>query len=539
MDQPKQIRDTLEKFDYRDSELVIGVVCAVGTDYRPVAKSIEHILARYSYSTQTIKVSELIENLTDQTLDNSSEISRISTRIDAGNHACQETGRHNIWALAVIAEISRRRHGLEPLPRTAHVILSLKRPAEVATLRKVYGDGFFLVGVFATEQERLDYLIEQNAPKIDAMNLIRRDADEARIDYGQHTRDTFQLSDVFVQFKGNAYEQELHRFFALVFSHPYFTPSKNEHGMFLAYASSLRSSQLGRQVGAAVLNADGDLLAVGCNDVPKPGGGLYWPGNNDQRDHVLGYDTNDRQKDQMVSQLASIMTEFDKAAMKTDEAEILNILKEYVPLEKVQVAASKIRTLQIQAAESRNVNVQPRFRSALDITEYGRAVHAEMDALMMCARSGVSPKGAVLYVTTFPCHNCTRHLIAAGIQRVYYIEPYAKSRAEELHEDAIVVEDRMRKRMKQSGWRVPFSPFVGIGPRRYFDLFSLSLSSGYELIRKKSGLTFPIEPDSGIVRTAMSPYSYLQREALAVEKLDIIPGQQLKQDLSSSEFKED
>ena len=63
---PIQIKNSLEKFDYRDSELVIGMVCAVGTDYRPVAKSISDILARFSYSTQIIKVSELIEKLTDQ-----------------------------------------------------------------------------------------------------------------------------------------------------------------------------------------------------------------------------------------------------------------------------------------------------------------------------------------------------------------------------------------------------------------------------------------------------------------------------------------
>jgi deoxycytidylate deaminase len=533
--QPTQIKDTLERFDYRDSELVIGVVCAVGTDYRPVAKSIECILARYSYSTQIIKVSGLIEKLTDQTLDDSSEISRISTRMDAGNHACQETGQHDIWALAAIAEISRRRPELEPLPRTAHIILSLKRPAEVATLRKVYGCGFYLVGVFATEQERLDYLIEQNAPKLDALELIRRDAEEPRLEYGQHTRDTFQLSDVFVQYKETAYEEELDRFFALVFSHPHITPSQNEHGMFLAYASSLRSGQLGRQVGAAVLSADGDLLAVGCNDVPKPGGGLYWPGQKDQRDHVLGYDTNDRQRDRIASQLATIVTEFDESAIKTGEKDILKVLEEFVPHGQAEAAVAKIRALQVQAAEARKVRVQPRFRSTLDITEYGRAVHAEMDALLMCARSGVSPKGAVLYVTTFPCHNCTRHLIAAGIQRVYYIEPYAKSRAEELHEDAIVVEDRVRKRTKQKGWRVPFIPFVGIGPRRYFDLFSMSLSSGHELIRKVSGVTFPIEQKSGIVRTPMSPFSYIQREALAVEGLDLIPGQQLRLDMTSDE----
>ena len=32
-----------------------------------------------------------------------------------------------------------------------------------------------------------------------------------------------------------------------------------------------------------------------------------------------------------------------------------------------------------------------------------------------------------MYMTTFPCHNCAKHIIASGIINVYYIEPYAES----------------------------------------------------------------------------------------------------------------
>src|SRR5262249_36638815 len=146
-----------------------------------------------------------------------------------------------------------------------------------------------------------------------------------------------------------------------------------------------------------------------------------------------------------------------------------------------------------------------KFKTILDITEYGRAVHAEMDALLSCARAGVSPQGMVLYTTAFPCHTCTRHIIAAGIQRVFYIEPYPKSRAEELHEDAIVVEEKSQQRRFKN--KVPFTHFVGIGPRRYFDLFSLNLSSGHELIRKIDSSVIPISRENAWARVPMSPYS--------------------------------
>jgi deoxycytidylate deaminase len=487
---PPQVEGNVETFDFCDSELVIGLVYAVGTNYKPVRESIERLLKCRGYTPRFIRISDLIGTLTDRPMDDSSEIARISSRMDAGNAVCRESGRRDIWALATVAEINKLRGDnlsqQKPLPRAAHVILSLKRPEEVSTLRKIYGDGFFLVGLFATEKERLDSLIEKNAPKQDAINLIKRDEEEVADEYGQQTRTTFQLCDVFVQLKGGKFNDELSRFFQLVFADPYVTPTQQEHAMFLAYASSLRSGQLGRQVGAAITTRGGDVLAVGCNDVPKPGGGLYWPGSHDNRDHVLGFDTNDSHRNKIVDQLvAKLPSSLDLATQNS---------------------------------------LRKSFRSVLDITEYGRAVHAEMDALLTCARSGVSPVGSTLYATTFPCHNCTRHIIGAGIERVIYIEPYPKSRAEELHEDAIVVEEKALKPHRGSR-KVPFTHFVGVGPRRYFDLFSLNLSSGYALTRKVGGRKLQLVEENSWPRIPLSPFTYIERERLAIEDLDILPKQ--------------
>src|SRR5690348_9204044 len=116
----------------------------------------------------------------------------------------------------------------------------------------------------------------------------------------------------------------------------------------------------------------------------------------------------------------------------------------------------------------------------MEITEFGRAVHAEMEAILACARTGRSTRGSTMYTTTFPCHNCCRHIIAAGITRVVYVEPYPKSKASSLHDDAISVDEIGET-------RVPFVPFIGIGPRRYFDLFSMKLSTGYPIERKEKG----------------------------------------------------
>jgi cytidine deaminase len=100
----------------------------------------------------------------------------------------------------------------------------------------------------------------------------------------------------------------------------------------------------------------------------------------------------------------------------------------------------------------------------MDLTEYGRVVHAEMLAVCDAARLGRSIKGSTLFVTTFPCHNCTKHILASGVKRVVYMEPYPKSRAKDLHPDEIEIES-------ESIDKVSFVPFMGISPYRYRELF--------------------------------------------------------------------
>ncbi|WAA10357.1 ComE operon protein 2 [Fervidibacillus albus] len=53
-----------------------------------------------------------------------------------------------------------------------------------------------------------------------------------------------------------------------------------------------------------------------------------------------------------------------------------------------------------------------------------RTIHAEMNALLQCAKFGVSTEGAEIYVTHFPCTQCTKAIIQAGIQTIYYAEDY-------------------------------------------------------------------------------------------------------------------
>ena len=51
-------------------------------------------------------------------------------------------------------------------------------------------------------------------------------------------------------------------------------------------------------------------------------------------------------------------------------------------------------------------------------------IHAEMNAILYCAKEGISTKGTICYVTHFPCLNCTKALIQAGISGIVYKNDY-------------------------------------------------------------------------------------------------------------------
>lgn len=53
-----------------------------------------------------------------------------------------------------------------------------------------------------------------------------------------------------------------------------------------------------------------------------------------------------------------------------------------------------------------------------------RTIHAETNAIIQAALHGVSTNGATCYVTHFPCINCTKTLINAGIVEVVYTNNY-------------------------------------------------------------------------------------------------------------------
>jgi len=314
-----------------------------------------------------------------------------------------------------------------------------------------------------------------------AEDLIARDLKDADEPLGQNVRDTFPLADVFIDTGDRKRaEDSMDRVFDLIFGNPFHTPTKAEYSMFLAQAAALRSADLGRQVGAALATVDGDLVALGTNEVPKAGGGQYWPGDvPDDRDFQRGYDSNAQHKRDLIAEALRLLRRAGQFDSMTEEDFEQFLYKASMGLKDSPLRGARLGNL----------------------IEFGRAMHAEMAAFMDAARRGAPVKGLMLYTTTFPCHECARHIVAAGIGRVVFIEPYPKSLAKYLHADAIGLEQAVPE------GRVEFSPFVGIAPRLYMDVFAVS-----DTIRKK--------PDGSVqqwVKKESLPREQLWRHPLLVD----------------------
>lgn len=466
---------------FANSEVIIGIVSAVGTDATRVTRPLTDRIQRYGYKVKEIRVSELTGVMIPS---GTPEYVRIKSLMAAGDKMREKN--NSILAAGVASKVKGLRDST--YRKTAYIINSLKHPDEVEMLRRIYGEAFFLIGIHADEKRRLAYLQDDRGlTSKEAVELTRIDEDED-VKHGQRTRDTFHLSDFFINLGKNddQVKNTVKRFLELIFAHPYRNPTFDEFAMFMAFCSSIRSGDLSRQVGAIVAR-EKQILATGANETPAFKGGHYWaevdPSSGEVKDRPNGKD---------------YTWEFD--SNKAEQREII---------QQILDKASTIKGFEgPMQAELESVLKKSRIK---DLTEFGRVVHAEMDALLSCARAGIPTRAADLFCTTFPCHNCAKHIIDAGIVRVVYVEPYPKSKALELHDDSIELRTKLDDPV--SGTKVIFEPFTGVGARRFLDLFSMSLGAGSKLIRKgDDGSIVDWKPETARVRIPVLPMAYRDAE---------------------------
>lgn len=446
--------------DRLSQELVIALVGPIGSGVSSAAIFIEEILTqKFRYKVcSIIKPSSIIK----------SEMSRVSLsppprqpldeyidKMQTAGNALREKFGSNYLAEKIVERIYKFRSenggfsGKIALPgRRAYIIDSVKNIDEIDLLKQIYGETLCLFGVFEPDAIRRQRLQDLGIPENQAKKIIDRDQGEV-VTFGQKTRKIFVKADFFIcndqrkEELRNSVERQLN----LMFDVEIHTPTRAESAMYKASAAAANSACMSRQVGAAIVSNTGELIAVGWNDVPRFGGGLYTEDDRSTYDEKSGK-VIDRDNRCFKWGGCVCHNETRRNSMLTDVI--------------ARVARSGMLKKGITETDLK------RALSGTDIEaliEFSRSIHAEMEAILSVAREGKhSLIGATLYTNTYPCHNCARHIVASGISSVIYIEPYQKSLATKLHYDSITEDPN-------DTTKVIFRQYDGVAPHNFLRLF--------------------------------------------------------------------
>lgn len=431
-------------------ELVFGMVGLVGAGVSTTAGTLKKILEeQYGYIVTIYKVSDIIKEHSTELIPDAGA-ARVTALQNEGSGLRERYGndylaRRCVEKIAIDRQTSGgydARATTIPIPRRhAHIIDSLKHEDEAKLLKDVYGNIFWLVTVFASENVRERRLNSAGFEKAELSEIKERDRDEGLV-HGQHVQKCSELGDFFVRNNHESkdpLQRTVERYLEVLFDIQVHTPHPDESAMYAASSAASRSACLSRQVGAAIMSKDNELIGVGWNDVPVFGGGLYADQISDGNDHRCyrwgeAICHNDDRKKKLYRKITDLLHRDGYLSDQADHKKIQALL-----------ASTDIRNL----------------------IEYSRAVHAEMEAILSVGRTQKAGLvGATMYVTTFPCHSCARHIVAAGIRKVIFVEPYDKSLADDLHSDSVSTDERDEVQ------KVTFLQYEGVAPRNMIRLFN-------------------------------------------------------------------
>jgi len=440
-------------------ELYFGLVAPVGVNLEKTATELSSSLQDRGYTVHILKVTDLYDAISGigTKLYKSPLLDRYKSYISFGNEFREKSDDPGVLAALTVAWISQHREryrrdgSAKHKEKEAYILHQFKRKEEIDILRQTYGRLFFQISTYSSRRKRAEYLANRFAEDAgtsdfsqflsDAEELIQLDEAQTKLEFGQRVREVFHHADFIINRDDESDERtQINRFVDLIFGRNDISPTRLEYGMYMAKGAALRSLDLSRQVGAAIFTKEGEIVTLGCNEVPKGLGGTYWAGDKfDARDFRRGEDPNERIKRNNALELLERLN--SKYLKKTSDE-----LREIVDSEIV--------------SESR----------IMDALEFGRIIHAEMSAITDASRLGRATAGSVLFCTTFPCHMCAKHIISSGISTVYFLEPYPKSHAYDLHSDSLKVEGSFTAE-HESYPKTEFIHFSGVSPRRYRDLF--------------------------------------------------------------------
>lgn len=508
-------------------ELIIALCGPIGSPIHDVAEILSNMLEeKFGYEKcDVIRLSLFIDEHSSKSgieipIPDQPRFKKIEAQINVGNGLRSRYGSSILAKLAINKirfnreeyKISMEHTQYAPR-RICHILDSIKNQEELDLLRTVYREMLYVIGVFSPLSQRENHLKDMGLETHEVFKLIDRDSGEES-ESGQTVRDTFPQCDFFLRVDAGTdtqLETRIDRFLHLILGTKVITPTSNESAMYAAASAAGNSACLSRQVGAAVTSENGELVSTGWNDVPKKGGGLYKydssepTGENDKRcwNWKGGKCFNDEEKGVITDDLINIIKKYIQTKLEKLEEEIK-------PSQKIEEEVKLFKKIVEEIKSSKELEKEVKSSWKLkNLIEFSRSVHAEMHAILNAGRlHGDKIVNGKIFVTTYPCHSCARHIVAAGISEVYYIEPYRKSLAVKLHSDAVSENESDKERVR-------ILLFDGVAPSRYLDLFKVPRDS-----RKGKGGKLKKHPlKESSPRLEKSIKAFHQLESIVVKSL--------------------
>ena len=407
-------------------DLIIGLIGYAGAGCTDVYKRLNNFLKKHGFETHRVKLSDGIANYSKVSIpdasstDGDDKLARAEQLQDLGDKLRADFSGEAVASLAV-REIKELRL-TKSKNRKAIIVDSLKHPAEVELLRIVYENSFLLLGVYCGKETRLTRLQEKfyGVPIEQIKNFMKRDERDPDSILGQQVRKAFHQADFFLDNGINAkggharnYDTDLNRFVEIMEGGSLIRPNAAETAMYSAYSAAHRSSCLSRQVGAAITNEKGDLIATGVNEVPAFDGGVYHDGhagegnrcfkwawwNKLEGDIPLAQQQpcchNTRKKNELKVSIAKWMGE--------NISSLFSNSKYPVPAnDEMDLHEVERNTLRDDLSQFFNKFDEKEHDGNIlldgmpgigDLIEYSRSIHAEMDAVLTAARGGAKLHG--------------------------------------------------------------------------------------------------------------------------------------------------
>jgi deoxycytidylate deaminase/cytidylate kinase len=438
--------------------IILGFTGPIGSGCSFVSKSLSEEFGQFKYA----KVSDIIrDHLKSEGVENPS-VEDMQTK---GNQLRKEHGGHYL-----VEKTLEKLTGSEGA--NAFILDGIKNTEEVTYLR--FFSHFFLFSVHASKEVRRERSVgqEKRILSADEFDKIDKRDEQENERHGQQVKGCDYLSDIILlnndryqqfpsgrkrDFIAGIYRKYVQRILDLRDNKldPDYRPSTDELAMTSAYIQSKKSSCLKRKVGAVIIDERGFntnkmpfIISSGYNEVPT---------GSEACMHEFGKCYRDYAQERQASKIRCCP----------------RCGKEF-RIEAVCHHCNKTFDRYVKTCDQCHNEISPRaihsdcdadiFREFVmgskdtpgKLMDLCRALHAEENALLnLVSNYRSSPENLILYTTTQPCNLCANKIVASGIKKVVFAEPYF------MEHSAVVLE--------RAG--VTVERFEGVKSYAYFKLY--------------------------------------------------------------------